>query len=77
MEIVNDNVFQTSRFHAITNLKYFDVDPHVLLDEIIGDIDDGNLLAAAARNFAPSKVAFIMGLAATYAEDYEGMVREM
>ena len=77
LQIVNHNIFKTSRFHTIVNLKYFNVDAHILLDEIIGGVNDGNLLAAAACNFAPGKIASIMRLAATYAGDFEGMVTEM
>ena len=77
LQIVNNDVLKTSRLNAIVNLKYFNVDPHILLDNIIGDVYDGNLIDAAARNFSNREVDLVMRLAVAHADNVDGIIEEM
>ena len=77
LQMVQQQIFGVSRLHTIVNMNYFEVDPVILLDNVLGDAADGNMVDITARNFSSSEVAKIMRLAAIHSRDKNAILAEM
>ena len=77
IQILKNNIFQVSRLHTLFVLKYYNVDAIVLLDNVVGESSDGNTVDAVARNFAPGEISRVMRVAASFIDDFPGILAKM
>ena len=77
IQILKNNIFQVSRLHTLFVLKYYNVDAIVLLDNVVGGSSDGNTVDAVARNFAPGEISRVMRVAASFINDFPGILAKM
>ena len=77
IQLINNDIFRISRLHTISNLRYFNIDAVILLDNVLGDAHDGDMVEIVARNFAESEVIRVMRMASYYVDDVRGILAEM
>ena len=77
LRMIKNNIFGSGRLHAVDSLQMYDFSPLILLDNVVGEVHDGNLVDSIARNYSPAELTLVMKIAGKFSSNVDEVIAEM